>query len=144
VQPDVGEVVLLHCRSEAAIDLVDLAENVLGLRLLRGNAPGIRVRSRGNAKRAYDESECLRLSSPAGGHQLSRSGTTSAVPEGAGPHKFGTLPTTSDVCNRFPSQKVPLSGKWPDRTKSPISAVSRPKDRQNVRICAQGHMPIRW
>ena len=110
VEPHVREVVLLDGRLEAAVDLVDLSEDLLGLCLLRCHAPGIRVRSGGNAERAYRENECLRLSSPAGGHQLSRSGSTGAVPEGAGPHKFGTLATSSDVCNRFPSQKLPLSG----------------------------------
>src|SRR4029450_7059235 len=60
----------------------------------------------------------------------------------AGPHKFGTLAATSDVCNRFPSQKLPLSGKWLDRTKSSFSAVSRPKHHQNISLCDQGHMRI--
>jgi hypothetical protein len=125
------------------VDLADLPEDLLGLRLLRCHAPGIRVRSGGNAERAYRENECLRLSSPAGGHQLSRSGSTGAVPEGAGPHKFGTLAASSDVCNRFPSRKLTLSGKWPDRTKSRISAVFRPKHRKNIALCDSGHMRIR-
>jgi 3D (Asp-Asp-Asp) domain-containing protein len=64
------------------------------------------------------------------------------VPEGAGPHKFGTLATSSDVCNRFPSRKLPLSGLCEDRTKSSFSAVSRPKDRQNFLLCDGGHEEI--
>ena len=58
-----------------------------------------------------------------------------AVPEGAGPHKFGTLAATSDVCNRFRSQKLTLSGKWPDRTKSPNSVGLRRKHTPNIPIC---------
>jgi len=65
------------------------------------------------------------------------------VPEGAGPHKFGTLATSSDVCNRFPSRNLTLSGKWQDSTKSPISAVSRPEPREIIDICAYGHNQFR-
>ena len=61
------------------------------------------------------------------------------MPEGAGPHKFGTLPTTSDICNRFPSRKLSISAKCGDRTKSPISVDSRPKQPQNIPICEQAH-----
>jgi hypothetical protein len=52
--------------------------------------------------------------------------STGTVPEGAGPHKFGTLAALSDVCNRFLSQNLPFSRKYTDRTKSAISADSRP------------------
>jgi 3D (Asp-Asp-Asp) domain-containing protein len=34
---------------------------------------------------------------------------------------------------------VPNLAKYPDRTKSPLSAVSRPKHRQNIVICEKGH-----
>src|SRR5439155_15953283 len=57
----------------------------------------------------------------------------------AGPHKFGTLATTSDICNRFPSRKVPNPAKYEDRTKSRFSAVSRPKHRRNIVICEYGY-----
>src|SRR5919205_4218564 len=69
-------------------------------------------------------------------------GVDGAVPEGAGPHKFGTLAATSDVCNRFPSQKLPLSVMYKDRTKSRISGGFRPKHGANIPICEQGDKKI--
>jgi 3D (Asp-Asp-Asp) domain-containing protein len=61
------------------------------------------------------------------------------VPEGAGPHKFGTLAALSDVCNRFPSQNLTLSRLYRDRTKSLFSAVSRPEPGSNVPLCEECH-----
>jgi hypothetical protein len=132
VQPDVREVVLLDRRIEAAVDLIDLAEDLLGLRLLGRDAAGIGGRRCRRTECRYANKQRLRLTSHG------------RVPEGAGPHKFGTLAATSDVCNRFPSQKLTLSGKWPDRTKSPISAVSRPKRHQNIPICDQRYLANGW
>src|SRR4029079_3070037 len=100
-QPDVCEVVLLNGGAEALVDLVDLAQHLLRLLLLRGDAARVRIRRRGGNERAYAEKECLRLSFPGNAHQLPTSGSPGAVPEGAGPHKFGTLAASSDVCNRF-------------------------------------------
>src|SRR5207253_3218113 len=47
-----------------------------------------------------------------------------------------------DVCNRFPSRKLPLSVMCGDRTKSPVSAGFRPKHRRNIPICEQAHKTI--
>jgi hypothetical protein len=85
-----------------------LREHLLRLRLLRGDAPRIGVRRRNGTKRDNADEEKLRLSFPATEHQQRRSESDGTVPEGAGPHKFGTLAAVSDVCNRFPSQNLLL------------------------------------
>ena len=91
-------------------------------------------------ERDHADEDCLRLSSSGNGHQLWRTESTGA-PEGAGPHKFGTLAATSDVCNRFPSRKVTNSLMCPDRTKSPNSCVSAPKKRKNFPFLVSAHKP---
>ena len=65
------------------------------------------------------------------------------MPEGAGPHKFGTLAASSDVCNRFPSRKLNLPTMRQDRTKSPISADFRPQQSRNIVICESEHKAAR-
>jgi 3D (Asp-Asp-Asp) domain-containing protein len=139
VQPDIREVVLLDRGAEALVDLVDLRKHLLSLLLLGSDAAGVRIRRSDRDERAYAQKECLRLSF----HQWATTESTGAVPEGAGPHKFGTLAALSDVCNRFSSQKLPLSGKYRDRTKSPFSAVSRQEHAGNITLCDEGHNTIR-
>ena len=68
LQADVREVVLLDCRAEAAVDLIDLTEHLLRLRLLRRDAAGVGIRCGRRAKGGNADNERLRLSSPA--HEL--------------------------------------------------------------------------
>src|SRR5438477_468674 len=82
VQSHVGEVVRLDRAVEVAVDLLNLSEDLLRLRLLRRDGPGIRARRRRDAERRYAADERLRLSSPANGHQLGRSGTKGACRRG--------------------------------------------------------------
>ena len=124
LQLDVGEVVRLDRRTEAAIDLIDLRENLLRLGLLRLDARVRRSGCRRNHCYGNGDEERLRLSSPPAGQSR---GSVRSTAHRRGPvrHKWGTLATSSDVCNRFPSLKVPNSHSgW--TAQSPGLLVSRP------------------
>jgi len=74
------------------------------------------VRRRKRTPKAKEER--LRLSFPPAGCQHAEDSVRRAHRRGPVRHKWGTLATSSAVCNRFPSLKVTNSPMCEDRTKS--------------------------